>query len=239
MLEQIILNKKGNSVLEIKKDTRIVEKEAENVLLKIDSNVNVEYIIINKNANNVSRNAELKKDSHILWIDVNINSTNSSIKTEINGENSSSITKSLFIGDSVANIETTHNAENTKSELMTKCVLFNNNKDKIKGLIRINRNAKNSKGKQKKEILLLGENIQIETAPNLEIKNNEVECSHGCSIENINEDSLFYLMSRGLNEIDAKKEIIRGFMNSVVSDLDVELLNEVNIEINKKLETLK
>jgi len=199
--------------------------------IKLNIEDNEEKVYVNFNENVI---ANVGKNSKLLLVNLG-----GSVKTTINGENSSAITKSLFIDNVEANVEIIHNAENTKSELITKSILFENSKEKIKELIRINNNAKNSKGHQKKEVLLLGENIDISTAPNLEINNNEVECSHGCSIENINEESLFYMMTRGLNEKESKKEIIKGFVNSIIDDLDIKVINDVNKQIDAKMEMLK
>jgi|SRR3989344_5115397 len=201
------------------KETKLIVKDNEEKV----------YVNFNDNVSaNVGKNSKLS-----------IVNLGGSVKTIINGENSSAITKSLFIDNVEANVEIIHNAENTKSELITKSILFENSKEKINELIRINNNAKNSKGHQKKEVLLLGENIDISTAPNLEINNNEVECSHGCSIQNIDDESLFYLMSRGLDKKESQKEIVRGFVNSIIFDLDIKIIKDINNQIDAKMEMLK
>ncbi len=189
---------------------------------------NSEKVYVNLNEN-VS--ASIGKNSKLILFNIG-----GSVRTTINGANSCAITKSLFIDNSEAKVEIIHNALNTKSELLTKSVLFENSKEKINELIRINNNAKNSKGHQKKEILLLGDNIDVTTAPNLEINNNEVECSHGCSIENINDESIFYLMSRGLSENESKKEIVKGFVNSLIEETqNKELIENINKLIESKI----
>ena len=214
--------------MEVKNNNKLMKKMKETKIIVGDNEEKV-YANFNENVNvSVGKNAKL-----MLF------NLGGSVKTTMNGEDSTAITKSLFVDDVEANVEIIHNAENTKSELITKSILFENSKEKINELIRINKNAKNSKGHQKKNVLLLGENIEINTSPNLEINNNEVECSHGCSIENIDEESLFYLMSRGLSEKESKKEIARAFVNSVVENLNEYIIADINKKIDIKLEELR
>ena len=84
------------------------------------------------------------------------------------------------------------------------------------GKIRMEKNSKNSDGYQKQDTLLLSEEAIANSIPELEILENEVKCSHGVTISRINEDNLFYLKSRGLNEEQAKKEIIKGFLEPLI-----------------------
>ena len=77
-------------------------------------------------------------------------------------------------------------------------------------------NAENSDGYQKEEVLLLSEEAEADSIPNLEIHNENVKCSHGASIGSIDKDKLFYLMSRGLSKETSIKLVVEGFFDSLL-----------------------
>ena len=74
--------------------------------------------------------------------------------------------------------------------------------------------------------LLLNEDAEFNSKPELEIYADDVKCSHGSASGSLNEDSIFYLMSRGLNYKEAKKLLINGFLLDVVEKItDSEIKN--------------
>ena len=93
-------------------------------------------------------------------------------------------------------------------------------------MIKINPLATNCEGYQKDDTLLLSENARADVVPNLEIANNEVKCSHGATITQIDEEKLFYMMSRGLDEKNAKKTMIEGFFDPVFARFENESIKE-------------
>ena len=74
--------------------------------------------------------------------------------------------------------------------------------------------------------ILLNDNTEFNAKPELEIYADDVKCSHGSASGSLNEDSIFYLMSRGLNYKEAKKLLINGFLLDVVEKItDSEIKN--------------
>ena len=75
--------------------------------------------------------------------------------------------------------------------------------------------------------LLLDEDSEFSTKPELEIYADDVKCSHGSTSGNIDSDALYYLRSRGINEKDAIKMIVKGFLKSVLKDIKNKELIEI------------
>jgi len=89
------------------------------------------------------------------------------------------------------------------------------------------------------EAVLLNENTEFNAKPELEIYADDVKCSHGSASGNLNEESIFYLKSRGLNYKEAKKLLINGFLLDVVEKItDFEIKNLMKNIMNLKQWTL-
>ena len=122
-----------------------------------------------------------------------------------------------------------HLAENTKSYQLIKCVLNDNSKGVYQGKIFVNSKAQKTNGYQLSKALLLNENTEFDAKPELEIYADDVKCSHGSTSGNLDEDAIFYLMSRGLNFQQSRKLLINGFLLDVVEKItDLEIKNLIN-----------
>ena len=117
-----------------------------------------------------------------------------------------------------------HLAEKTKSYQLIKSVLNDNSKGVYQGKIFVNSNAQKTDGYQLSKALLLNENTEFDAKPELEIYADDVKCSHGSTSGNLDEDAIFYLMSRGLNYQQSRKLLINGFLLDVVEKVtDIEV----------------
>ena len=109
-----------------------------------------------------------------------------------------------------------HLAPNCKSNQKVKNVLSSESKGVYQGKIYGKDIAQKTDAYQLSKALLLDENAEFNSKPELEIYADDVKCSHGSSSGNIDQDSLHYLMTRGLNRNDSTKLLIRGFLNDVI-----------------------
>ena len=117
-----------------------------------------------------------------------------------------------------------HLAENTKSYQLIKSVLNDNSKGVYQGKIFVNSRAQKTDGYQLSKALLLNENTEFDAKPELEIYADDVKCSHGSTSGNLDEEAIFYLMSRGLNYQQSRKLLINGFLLDVVEKItDLEI----------------
>ena len=129
-----------------------------------------------------------------------------------------------------------HLAENTKSYQLIKSVLNDNSKGVYQGKIFVNSKAQKTDGYQLSKALLLNENTEFDAKPELEIYADDVKCSHGSTSGNLDEDAIFYLMSRGLNYQQSRKLLINGFLLDVVekiTDLEIKDLIKNIMEIKE------
>lgn len=105
-----------------------------------------------------------------------------------------------------------------------------------RSLVRINENAKNSKSTVSCESLMLDNNSRSDTIPVNDIRADDALFSHEAKIGKISDKAIFYLMSRGISEEEARKMIVRGFAYNVSKELPVEYAAEMNNLINLELE---
>ena len=128
-----------------------------------------------------------------------------------------------------------HNKENCKSYQLIKSVLSDNSKGVYQGKIYVNSVAQKTDGYQLSRALLLNEDVEFNAKPELEIYADDVKCSHGSTSGNIDENSIFYLMSRGLSHAQSKRLLTNGFLNEVIE----KITNEDVKSLIKKLTGIK
>jgi len=192
---------------------------------KIDnnSNSNLKYFFnnINQNTNSVSEIFLLSSGSEFIKNEINCN---------LNGKYASAFVNGVFILNETKHHEIktniNHAVEDTKSYQLIKGVLEDTSKAVYQGKIFVDSKAQKTDGYQLSKAILLNENTEFNAKPELEIYADDVKCSHGSASGSLNEDSIFYLMSRGLNYQEAKKLLINGFLLDVVEKItDSEIKN--------------
>ena len=158
----------------------------------------------------------------------------------LNGENA----KCEFTGISFAgkgqNLDTglkiVHNAENTSSVVNSKSISKDGGICTFRSDIKVRPRAKNSKVTVSCESLMLDSISRSDTIPVNSIENDEVEFSHEAKIGKISDKTIFYLMTRGISEEEAKAMIVRGFASPISKELPLEYAVEMNNLINLELE---
>ena len=109
--------------------------------------------------------------------------------------------------------------ENTKSYQLIKNVLGKLSKAAYQGKIFVSSKAQKTDGYQLSKAILLNDNTEFNAKPELEIYADDVKCSHGSASGSLNEDSIFYLMSRGLSYQQSKELLINGFLLDVIEKI--------------------
>lgn len=112
--------------------------------------------------------------------------------------------------------EQIHNASNSVSDLQYNGVLGEHAYTSWKGNIRVGKKTGGTNSYQSNKNLILDETAKVESVPGLEILTDDVRCSHGVTIGNIDKNHMFYLQSRGINEEEAESLIIDGFLRSSI-----------------------
>jgi len=201
---------------------------------KIDKtqNNNIKYSFnnINQDENTVSESFILSSGSNFLKNEINCN---------LNGKYSSAFVNGIFslMNNQQHEIRTTinHLTDNTKSYQLIKSVLGKESKAVYQGKIFVNPIAQKTDGYQLSKAILLDETSEFNAKPELEIYADDVKCSHGSASGSLDKNSIFYLMSRGLNYQQSKELLINGFMLDVIEKItDNEIKNLVKSIIGLK-----
>ena len=130
-----------------------------------------------------------------------------------------------------------HVAPDTTSNLLFKGALGEKGASVYTGLIKIRPTARGTQAFQTNRNIKLSDEAWAESVPNLEIENNEVQCSHASTVGPVDAEQRFYLESRGVPTGRAERLIVRGFFDEVLSGLDLGALDDlVRSSLEDKLE---
>lgn len=113
-----------------------------------------------------------------------------------------------------------HAAHGTKGDILVKGVVKESASANLGGMIRIEKKGAGAESFLAEHVLLLGPNAKARADPALEIENNDVSSRHAASVSRIDDEKIFYLMSRGLAEEVARNLIVAGFLESVIGRVD-------------------
>ena len=122
--------------------------------------------------------------------------------------------------------------------MLAKGILSDKSRAMHRGTIRVEKNSLNCQGDQRSDLLLLGDEARCNAIPILEVENDDVSCSHGTTIGQIDEEQLFYLLSRGLDEGRAKQMLVMAFLDPILQRLPheetrEEILNRIQERVGK------
>ncbi len=136
----------------------------------------------------------------------------------------------------VIDIEIIHAAPNSRGTMHNIAIANKNGKVVLNGVEKILKGMKNADAYQSLKGIIASDDAIIEVNPILLIDEYDVKAGHGATIGKLDENSLYYLMSRGLNRKDAERLMINGFLNPIISEIDDEPLKERFVElVNQRL----
>ena len=121
-----------------------------------------------------------------------------------------------------------HLAPHTKSNIISKSIASNGGNATYRGTVKISKKAVNSVSNVKCDTIILDRYSKSDTIPTNIVNNNSSYLEHEATVSKIEEDKLFYLMSRGINEEKAKELIVLGFVNAFREELPMEYAVELN-----------
>jgi Fe-S cluster assembly protein SufD len=129
-----------------------------------------------------------------------------------------------------------HAAANCQSNEMYKGIFDDNAKGVFNGKVMVRPDSQKTNAFQSNNNLLLTDSASIDTKPQLEIYADDVACSHGCTVGQLDDDALFYLRSRGIPFKEAQAMLMYAFANDVLSNVKIpELKQKLNRIIAEKL----
>ena len=146
------------------------------------------------------------------------------------GENAETHSYGLFLSDKhqhVANfVMVDHAAPHCNSTQLFKGVLDDNATGAFNGRILVRPDAQGTNAYQSNNNILLSEEAKMDTKPQLEIFADDVKCSHGATVGQLDEEALFYLRSRGIDAREARLMLMFGFAHEVVKNINIEALRD-------------
>ena len=209
----------------------------ENAILKnykidktLNKNIRYSFNNIEHGDNSVSETFVLSSGSNFSKNEINCN---------LKGKYSSAFVNGIFSLNDEKHHEIrtiiNHLVENTKSYQLIKSVLGKNSKSAYQGKIFVDSKAQKTDGYQLSKAILLDETSEFNAKPELEIYADDVKCSHGSSSGSLDENSIFYLMSRGLSYQQSKELLVNGFLLDVIDKItDTEIKDLVKNMIGLK-----
>lgn len=188
-----------------------------------------------------TKRAIVEKDGKIEWISGSFGSKVSMLypASILVGENAQSEFTGISFAGEGQNLDTgaqvIHAAPHTKSTINTKSISKSGGIAIYRGLVDIKENAYGSKNSTSCESLMLDSASRSDTIPSIKIENNDIDIGHEAKIGRISDSVIFYLMTRGISEDEAKQMVVRGFAEPIAKELPMEYAVEMNNLINLEL----
>jgi len=221
-------------------DESVVSENFE-VMIKDDSQVTLSNLqMLNQNVLSIGNyNVYCGKESKIF---LNMgNFGGSKIRSRVNsfliGDGSSAEDLEVGFGNQRQNFDIysslNHIGKFTIGKVLSKGIFKDKSMGLLKGMIKIDEDAKNANSILSEHSLLLSQDAKADAIPGLEIKTNEVKATHSASVAPLDEEKIFYIMSRGLSMDEAKKQIVFGFFAPVIERVNSE---EMKIKLQDVIE---
>jgi Fe-S cluster assembly protein SufD len=223
-------NKKNRSVIMLQNDVILEEKSQLNIIQdqKIGRKVSLLY---------ASKFHCLKNSSlNCFYLDQGSAVTDRYIDVEMKGMDSSAIITGLYSSTNGQNFyydtQQNHCSIHANSDLLFKGVIGKKAYSSWKGNIFVSEDSLGTNGYQANRNLLVDPTARAESTPGLEILTDDVRCSHGVTMGNIDKNQMFYLQSRGIEKKEAERMIIEGYFRSTLQRIpDFQLRNYIQNSI--------
>jgi len=213
----------------------------------VKKNARVRYTTIQNWSRNVynlvTKRAHVYKDATIEWIDGNLGSGLTMKYPAVILKEPGAKAEILSIamachGNQIqdSGAKAIHLAENTSSRIISKSISSNGGRSSYRGMVKVAEAAKNCKSFVQCDALILDDKSRSDTYPYIDVKQPDVDVGHESSVSRIEEEKLFYLMSRGLSKNEAQVLIINGFIEPFVKTLPMEYAVEMNRLIEMEME---
>lgn len=201
------------------------------VELFVEQGAKLEYVSLQ----NLSRHtwhfathrARVGRDAELDWVAGGFGSCKGKIRihNDLTGPGATSRVTGAYFADGTQHLDydtfQQHHAPSTTSDFAFKGVLREEASVVWRGMIRVEPDAQRTNAYQENRNLILSPTAHADSIPGLEILANDVRCTHGATISQVDRDQLFYAMSRGLTRGDAERLIVRGFFQDVLDRIDL------------------
>jgi Fe-S cluster assembly protein SufD len=175
-----------------------------------------------------SHRATVGRDAELDWVAGGFGSKKGKIRIEndLAGQGGTSRVTGAYFADGAQHLDydtlQKHIAPNTTSDFAFKGALRDKARAVWRGMIRVEQDAQKTNAYQENRNLLLSRDAHADSIPGLEIEANDVRCTHGATVSQVDRDELFYCMARGLSRGEAERLIVRGFYQEIFDRIELE-----------------
>jgi Fe-S cluster assembly protein SufD len=175
-----------------------------------------------------SHRATVGRDAELDWVAGGFGSKKGKIRIEndLAGQGGTSRVTGAYFADGAQHLDydtlQKHLAPNTTSDFAFKGALRDQASAVWRGMIKVEKDAQKTNAYQENRNLLLSKQAHADSIPGLEIEANDVRCTHGATVSQVDRDELFYCMARGLSRGEAERLIVRGFYQEIFDRIELE-----------------
>jgi Fe-S cluster assembly protein SufD len=176
--------------------------------------------------------ARVERDAELDWVAGGFGSKKGKVRIEndLAGPGATSRVTGAYFADGEQHLDydtfQKHIAPSTTSDFAFKGALRDAASAVWRGMIRVEPDAQKTNAYQENRNLLLSDRAHADSIPGLEIMANDVRCTHGATIGQVDREQLFYLMARGLSRAEAERLIVRGFFADILDRIQLEPVRE-------------
>jgi Fe-S cluster assembly protein SufD len=179
-----------------------------------------------------SFHARVERDAELDWVEGGFGSAKGKvwIQNDLAGRGATSRVTGAYFADGSQHLDydtyQLHAAPDTTSDFAFKGALRDTAATVWRGMIRVEEGAQKTNAYQENRNLLLSKTATANSIPGLEILANDVRCTHGATLSQVDREQLFYLMARGLPRAEAERLVVRGFFQDVLDRIELEPVRE-------------
>jgi Fe-S cluster assembly protein SufD len=179
-----------------------------------------------------SHHARVERDAELDWVTGGFGSKKGKVRiqNDLAGPGATSRVTGAYFSDGTQHLDydtfQEHMAPSTTSDFAFKGALRDESTCVWRGMIRVEKDAQKTNAYQENRNLLLSEKAHADSIPGLEILANDVRCTHGATVGQVDREQLFYLMARGLPRSEAERLIVRGFFSEILDRIELEPVRE-------------
>jgi Fe-S cluster assembly protein SufD len=206
------------------------------VELFVEQSAKLEYVSLQNLSQQTwhfaSHHARVQRDAELDWVAGGFGSKKGKIRiqNDLAGPGATSRVTGAYFADATQHLDydtfQEHIAPNTTSDFAFKGALRDDASTVWRGMIRVEKDAQKTNAYQENRNLLLSRSAHADSIPGLEILANDVRCTHGATLGQVDREQLFYLMARGLPRAEAERLIVRGFFQDVLDRIELEPVRE-------------
>jgi Fe-S cluster assembly protein SufD len=175
-----------------------------------------------------SHHGRVERDAELDWVAGGFGSAKGKVRiqNDLAGAGATSRVTGAYFADGTQHLDydtfQEHIAPSTTSDFAFKGALRDTARAVWRGMIRVEEGAQKTNAYQENRNLLLSKTAHADSIPGLEILANDVRCTHGATLGQVDRELLFYLMTRGLTRAEAERVIVRGFFQDVLDRVELE-----------------